>query len=79
MLSIDSRPSVTDNGPMLHNKMRVFAGRANPALAERIAKQLNDSLGNLKVESFPDSETSVRIDEDVRGRDILLFSRPARP
>lgn len=64
---------------MLHNKMRVFSGRANPALAERIAKQLNDSLGNLKVESFPDTETSVRIDEDVRGRDIFIVQPTCPP
>jgi ribose-phosphate pyrophosphokinase len=64
---------------MLHNKMRVFSGRANPALAERIAKQLNDSLGNLKVESFPDTETSVRIDEDVRGRDIFIVQSTCPP
>jgi ribose-phosphate pyrophosphokinase len=64
---------------MLHNKMRVFTGRANPALAERIAKQLNDTLGNLKVESFPDSETSVRIDEDVRGRDIFIVQSTCPP
>jgi ribose-phosphate pyrophosphokinase len=64
---------------MLHNKMRVFSGRGNPALAERIAKQLNDTLGNLKVESFPDTETSVRIDEDVRGRDIFIVQPTCPP
>src|SRR3982750_2273696 len=64
---------------MLHNKMRVFAGRANPALAARIASQLNDSLGNLNVESFPDTETSVRIDEDVRGRDVFLVQPTCPP
>ena len=64
---------------MLHNKMRVFSGQANPGLAERIAKQLNDNLGNLKVESFPDTETSVRIDEDVRGRDVFLVQSTCPP
>src|SRR6476660_183321 len=64
---------------MHHNKMRVFTGRANPALAERIATQLNDSLGNLKVESFPDTETSVRIDEDVRGRDVFIVQPTCPP
>lgn len=64
---------------MLHNKMRVFSGRANPALAERIANQLNDTLGNLKVESFPDNETSVRIDEDVRGRDVFIVQPTCPP
>jgi ribose-phosphate pyrophosphokinase len=64
---------------MHHNKMRVFTGRANPALAERIAKQLNDSLGNLDVESFPDTETYVRIDEDVRGRDVFIVQPTCPP
>src|SRR5262249_9175081 len=64
---------------MHHNRMRVFSGRANPALAERIAKQLNDSLGNLDVESFPDTETYVRIDEDVRGRDIFIVQPTCPP
>jgi ribose-phosphate pyrophosphokinase len=64
---------------MNHTKLRVFSGRANPALAERIALQLNDSLGNLKVESFPDSETSVRIEEDVRGRDVFIVQSTCTP
>ncbi len=57
---------------MNHNKLRVFSGRANRPLAERIARCLGDHLGNLKVESFPDTETSVRIEEDVRGRDVFI-------
>jgi len=64
---------------MIHNKMRVFSGRANPALAQRIATQLNDSLGNLDVESFPDTETYVRIDEDVRGRDVFIVQPTCPP
>src|SRR6476660_2710082 len=60
-------------------KLRVFTGRANPALADRIATQLNDGLGNLKVESFPDGETSVRIEEDVRGRDVFLVQPTCPP
>jgi ribose-phosphate pyrophosphokinase len=64
---------------MLHNKMRVFSGRANQPLAEKIAKQLNDTLGNLKVESFPDGETMVRIEEDVRGRDVFIVQPTCTP
>jgi ribose-phosphate pyrophosphokinase len=73
---------------MLHNKMRVFSGRANRALAERVATQLRDShpdqcdlgtLGDLLVESFPDSETSVRINEDVRGRDVFIVQSTCTP
>jgi ribose-phosphate pyrophosphokinase len=64
---------------MNHNKLRVFTGRANPALAEKIVAQMNDTLGNLKVESFPDSETLVRIEEDVRGRDVFIVQPTCTP
>src|SRR5262245_30821746 len=64
---------------MHHNKMRGFTGRANPTLAERIAKQRNGSLGNLDAESFPDTETYVRIDEDVRGRDVFIVQPTCPP
>ncbi|MCE9532202.1 MAG: ribose-phosphate pyrophosphokinase [Planctomycetes bacterium] len=64
---------------MNHNKLRVFSGRANKPLAERIARCLGDHLGNLKVESFPDTETSVRIEEDVRGRDVFIVQPTCPP
>jgi ribose-phosphate pyrophosphokinase len=64
---------------MNHNRIRVFSGRANRPLAERIAKCLGDCLGNLRLESFPDSETSVRIDEDVRGRDVFIVQPTCPP
>jgi ribose-phosphate pyrophosphokinase len=64
---------------MNHNHLRIFSGRANRSLAERIAHCLGDGLGNLKVESFPDSETSVRIEEDVRGRDVFIVQSTCPP
>lgn len=64
---------------MNHNKLRVFSGRANRPLAERIARCLGDHLGNMKVESFPDTETSVRIEEDVRGRDVFIVQPTCPP
>ena len=64
---------------MNHNKLRVFSGRANRPLAARIARCLGDQLGDLKVESFPDTETSVRIEEDVRGRDVFVVQPACAP
>ena len=64
---------------MQQNQLRVFSGRANPALADRIATCLGDQLGNLRVESFPDTETSVRIEEDVRGRDVFIVQPTCPP
>src|SRR4029077_15503031 len=62
-----------------NHKLKVFSGRANPALAEKIAKCLGDPLGKLTLTNFPDGEISVKIDEDVRGRDVFLVQPTCPP
>src|SRR5437016_5642123 len=57
---------------MNNHKLRVFSGRANRPLAEKIAHCLGDNLGDMVVTNFPDTETSVKINEDVRGRDVFV-------
>lgn len=64
---------------MLLNKLKVFSGRANTPLAEKIARALGDSLGKITLHNFPDGEISVRIEEDVRGRDIYLVQPTCPP
>jgi len=62
-----------------NNKLKVFSGRANKALAENIAAILGDNLGKVTLSNFPDGEISVRIEEDVRGRDIFLVQPTCPP
>jgi ribose-phosphate pyrophosphokinase len=62
-----------------NNKLKVFSGRANIPLAEKIAHHLGDNLGKITLSNFPDGETSVRIEEDVRGRDIYLVQPTCPP
>lgn len=66
------------NGTNNH-KLKVFTGRANRILAENIARHLGVTLGNLNLGNFPDGETSVRIDEDVRGRDVFIVQPTCSP
>src|SRR5262245_31886845 len=61
------------------NKLRVFSGRANLPLAEKIVHCLGDTLGRMTLTDFPDGETSVRIEEDVRGGDIFLVQPTCPP
>jgi ribose-phosphate pyrophosphokinase len=67
------------------NKLRIFSGRANKPLAEGITKSLSSilgvpvSLGNINLGNFPDGETSLRIDEDVRGRDVFIVQPTCPP
>ena len=54
------------------NSLKIFCGNSNPALAKEICEYLSVSLGEADVVSFPDGETFVRINENIRG----LYSRP---
>src|SRR5881275_1369690 len=62
-----------------NNQLRVFSGRANVALAEKIAQCLGDSLGKITLQNFPDGEFLARIDEDVRGRDVFVVQPTCHP
>ncbi len=63
----------------MNNSLKVFSGRANIPLAEKIAHCLGDTLGRVTLNNFPDGEISVRIEEDVRGRDIFLVQPTCPP
>lgn len=60
-------------------KLSIFSGRANKPLAENIARHLGVPLGNINLGNFPDGETTVRIDEDVRGRDVFIVQPTCPP
>jgi ribose-phosphate pyrophosphokinase len=60
-------------GPML------LAGTANLPLAREIAKHLNLELGAVTIKKFADGEIFVRIDENVRGRDLFIIQSTTAP
>lgn len=62
-----------------NHRLKVFSGRANLPLADRVAHCLGDSLGKISIGSFPDGETSLKIDEDVRGRDVFVVQPTCPP
>ncbi|MEK7479439.1 MAG: ribose-phosphate pyrophosphokinase [Patescibacteria group bacterium] len=61
------------------NELRLFTGRAHPELATEIADLLKVSLGGLRLDTFPDSETHVQIEESVRGKDIFIIQPTCPP
>ncbi len=61
------------------NSMKLFCGRAHPALARRICEYLELPLGRAIVGNFPDGEISCKIDEDVRGRDVFIVQPTCPP
>ncbi|HKC65597.1 MAG TPA: ribose-phosphate pyrophosphokinase-like domain-containing protein, partial [Pyrinomonadaceae bacterium] len=57
----------------------IFAGTANRELAARVARELGLKLGACTVERFPDGETSIRLDEHVREREVFIIQPTAPP
>nr|WP_269540276.1 ribose-phosphate pyrophosphokinase [Cerasicoccus sp. TK19100] len=68
-----------ENTGMKEQELKIFTGNANPKLAEEICQYLGCRLGKAIVTTFPDGETFVRIDENIRGRDIFLVQPTCGP
>jgi len=60
-------------------RMRIFSGNANLALAEKICKNLGVPLGRANVSTFMDGETRVEINENVRGMDVFIVQPTCTP
>ena len=63
----------------LGSDFRLFSGRANPELASEVAAELGVPLGKISIETFPDSETYVKIEESIRGADIYIIQPTCTP
>src|SRR6059058_6053095 len=61
------------------DKLKVFTGRANQPLAEKICQYLEIPLSRGKTDLFPDGELIVKVDEDVRGRDCYVVQPTSHP
>ena len=61
------------------NKIKLFAGNGNRALAQEIADKLGMTLGEMTVGKFSDGETCVQIGESVRGCDVFVIQSTATP
>jgi ribose-phosphate pyrophosphokinase len=59
--------------------LKIFSGTANPDLATKICEFLNVPLGKLMVSRFSEGEIRIKIDEDVRGRDIFIVQPTCPP
>jgi len=64
--------------PVTSKPMLLLSGTANRPLAEEIAEQLDTELCRVQVRRFADGEIFVRIDENVRGRDVYVIN-PTNP
>jgi ribose-phosphate pyrophosphokinase len=59
--------------------VKIFCGTSNQPLAKSICKSIGIDLGKCTVSAFPDGETFVKIDENVRGEDVFLVQSSSPP
>ncbi|MGD0252216.1 MAG: ribose-phosphate pyrophosphokinase [Verrucomicrobiota bacterium] len=59
--------------------MKVFSGTANEPLAQAICKYIGIELGRCNISPFPDGETFVKIEENVRGEDVFIVQPTCPP
>jgi len=62
-----------------HFGMKLFTGSAHPSLAKDIADTLKCPLADVSVTAFPDGETFVKINENIRGEDVYIIQPTCPP
>jgi ribose-phosphate pyrophosphokinase len=59
--------------------VKIFSGTSNLPLAKSIAQFIGTELGQCTVSAFPDGETFVKIEENVRGEDVYIVQSSSPP
>lgn len=70
-----SSASAPDNAPPI----RIFAGSANPALAQAVAERLGLQPARMLMQYFADGEIHLRCEETVRGTDAYVIQPTSPP
>jgi ribose-phosphate pyrophosphokinase len=59
--------------------VKIFSGTSNAPLARAICKSIGTDLGQCTIKPFPDGETFVKIEENVRGEDVFIVQSSSPP
>lgn len=59
--------------------MKLISGSAHPKLAKEVAEVTGIPLTDCTIDAFPDGETLVQINENVRGQDIFIIQPTSPP
>jgi len=59
--------------------VKIFSGSSNQPLAESISRYVGIELGKSTIKPFPDGETFVKIEENVRGEDVFVVQSTSPP
>jgi ribose-phosphate pyrophosphokinase len=59
--------------------VKIFSGSSNPPLAAAICSYIGIELGHSTIKPFPDGETFVKVEENVRGEDVFVVQSTSPP
>jgi len=77
-MAVEMREMAQSKNKLIQD-VKIFTGRANPEIAEDIAKHLGEDLGTLQIKNFSDGEIYVRIQESIRGDDVFVVQSLCDP
>jgi ribose-phosphate pyrophosphokinase len=60
-------------------ELKIFGGRAHPALVAEICDYLNLEAGKVSAFNFSDGETFCQVEENVRGSDVFIVQPTCDP
>tara|TARA_B100001996_G_scaffold375991_1_gene356669 strand:- start:605 stop:1549 length:945 start_codon:yes stop_codon:yes gene_type:complete len=63
----------------MQNKLKIFSGRSNLALGEKLVQTLGCKLGEISIRTFSDGELWVKFEENIRGHDVFLIQSTNGP
>ena len=72
----------TKSNPIFMEKnssIKIFSGTSNISLSQEICSYLGIKLGDALVTAFPDNESFVRFNENIRGTDVFLIQSTSSP
>ncbi len=64
---------------MKDTSLKLFSGRSNPLLSQRIAESLGVELGKISIKNFSDGELWVKFEENIRGCDVFIVQTTNSP
>ncbi|MGB9742538.1 MAG: ribose-phosphate diphosphokinase [candidate division WOR-3 bacterium] len=63
----------------MDKELKIFSGRSNRPLAEKISARLEVPLGDAEISNFADGEIHISINENVRGEDVFIVQSTPPP
>jgi ribose-phosphate pyrophosphokinase len=63
----------------MYGNIKLYAGSANPELAQRVADYIGIRLSRWEIITFPNENIFIRLNSSVRGQDVYLIQTHDRP